>query len=58
LLKLVKGEWWLPTTKFWTDANGQFSFNGFLGEYELSLGNQKIAFALNTKGETAFLVDL
>jgi endo-1,4-beta-xylanase len=32
LLKLVKGEWWLTPTKMTTDALGQISFTGFLGE--------------------------
>jgi endo-1,4-beta-xylanase len=50
LLKLIKGEWWLPLTKFTTDANGQFTFNGFLGDYELSIGDQKTTFALREKG--------
>jgi endo-1,4-beta-xylanase len=51
LLKLVKGEWWLPSTKFITDANGQITFNGFLGEYELSIGDQKTNFSLREKGD-------
>jgi GH35 family endo-1,4-beta-xylanase len=52
LLKLVKGEWWMPPTKMTTDANGQLSFTGFLGEYEVSLADQKkTTFALNDKGD-------
>jgi hypothetical protein len=51
LLKLIKGEWWLPMTKFITDANGQITFNGFLGEYELSIGDQKTNFSLREKGD-------
>jgi endo-1,4-beta-xylanase len=58
LLKLVKGEWWLSPTKFVTDANGQFTFIGFLGDYELSLGNQKQGFSLNEKGKISVLVSL
>jgi endo-1,4-beta-xylanase len=58
LLKLVKGEWWLPPTSMTTDAVGQFMFDGFLGEYELSLGNQKAAFSLDVKGKAEIFVDL
>ena len=49
LLKLIKGEWWLAPTKMTTDANGQFSLTGFLGEYELSLGNRRATFSLTEK---------
>ena len=52
LLKLIKGEWWLVPTKMTTDANGQFSFTGFLGEYELSLDNQRATFSVTEKGES------
>jgi endo-1,4-beta-xylanase len=58
LLKLVKGEWWLAPTKMTTDANGQLSFAGFLGEYELSLGQQKVVFSLKDKGEARLSVGL
>jgi GH35 family endo-1,4-beta-xylanase len=56
LLKLVKGEWWLTPTKLTTDANGQFTFMGFLGDYELSLGDQKTNFSLTEKGVTSITV--
>jgi endo-1,4-beta-xylanase len=58
LLKLVKGEWWLAATKMATDANGQLSFAGFLGEYDLSLGRQKTTFSLKDKGEARVSVSL
>jgi hypothetical protein len=51
LLKLIKGEWWLAPTKLTTDANGQVSFAGFLGDYEVSLDRQPVAFAVTDKGE-------
>jgi endo-1,4-beta-xylanase len=35
LLKLIKGEWWTHPIKAMTDAAGNVSFNGFLGDYEL-----------------------
>lgn len=58
LLKLIKGEWWLPPTKFVTDANGQLTFNGFLGEYELSPGNRNQVFSLNKKGQALVSIQL
>jgi endo-1,4-beta-xylanase len=58
LLKLVKGEWWLPPTKFITAANGQFTFTGFLGEYELSISGQKIIFSLREKGDVLISVNI
>ena len=58
LMKLVKGEWWLPRTKFLTDANGQFTFTGFLGNYELLVGNQKTVFSLREKGDVLISVDI
>jgi len=58
LLKLVKGEWWLAPTKFVTDANGQFTFDGFLGDYELSLAKQKQGFSLSEKGQISVVVSL
>lgn len=58
LLKLVKDDWWLPPTRLTTDANGQVTFNGFLGEYELSVGTRKIPFFVKNKGETRLSVNL
>ncbi len=58
LLKLIKGEWWLAPTKMTTDANGQISFTGFLGEYEVSLDQQRVTFAVQDKGETHIAVDV
>jgi hypothetical protein len=47
---MIEGEWRLAPTMMTTDANGLFSFDGFLGEYELSVGNQKTLFSLKDKG--------
>ncbi len=57
LLKLVKGEWWLAPAKMTTDANGQFAFTGFLGDYEVSLGSRKETFSLNEKGDTRLSIN-
>jgi endo-1,4-beta-xylanase len=58
LLKLIKGEWWLAPTKMTTDANGQFTFTGFRGEYELALDNQRAAFSVIEKGESQVSVSI
>jgi GH35 family endo-1,4-beta-xylanase len=58
LLKLLKDEYWLSPTKITTDANGQFKLNGFLGEYELSIGSQKAIFSLDHNGETSLSINL
>jgi len=50
LLELVKGEWWLAPTRLRTDANGQFSFEGFQGEYEISLGDRRANFSVEQTG--------
>ncbi|GAB4494452.1 MAG: hypothetical protein Fur0016_19150 [Anaerolineales bacterium] len=55
-LKLVKGEWWFPPTRMITDSHGQVTFEGFMGEYELSLQDQKFVFALNTLPQTEISV--
>jgi endo-1,4-beta-xylanase len=58
LLKLVKGEWWLPPTTFMTDANGQISFTGFLGDYALTVGETSAAFSLENAGEAVISLAL
>jgi endo-1,4-beta-xylanase len=57
LLQLIKGDWWLAPTKMRSDANGQFSFSGFLGDYEVALGNQKTIFSLKEKGTVSVSID-
>jgi GH35 family endo-1,4-beta-xylanase len=57
LLQLVKKDWWLAPISLATDANGQFSFSGFLGDYEVSLGNQKTIFSLKEKGEARVSIE-
>jgi GH35 family endo-1,4-beta-xylanase len=58
LLKLIKGEWWLAPTKMTTDANGQLSFTGFLGEYEVALDKQRVAFDVKNKGEARITLEV
>ncbi len=58
LLKLIKGEWWLPPTRLTTDASGQLTLTGFLGDYELSIGNQRVTFSLHEKGQSSISINL
>ena len=58
LLKLIKCEWWLSPTRMTTDSNGKFVFNGFLGEYELSVGQQKYTFSVQEKVEASISISL
>jgi len=58
LLQLIKGEWWLSPTNFVTDTQGQFAINGFLGDYEMQIGNQKQGFSLREKDQISVLVSL
>ena len=58
LSKLIRGEWWLSPTRIITDASGKFVFNGFLGEYELSLDHQKYTLSVQEKGETSISISL
>jgi len=58
LSKLIRGEWWLSPTRIITDASGKFVFNGFLGEYELSLDHQKYTFSVQEKGDTSISISL
>jgi GH35 family endo-1,4-beta-xylanase len=58
LLKLVKGEWWTPLTKLFTDSNGKVQFTGSLGEYELNYAGKQASFSLTTEDAAALKVQL
>lgn len=58
LMKRIKGEWWFSPTRLTTDASGQITFTGFLGDYQVSLDNQQQTFALHNKGEAALTINL
>jgi GH35 family endo-1,4-beta-xylanase len=58
LLNLIKGEWWLPATRFTTDASGQVTFTGFLGDYELTSGGRKINFELLKNGQSDLVLEM
>jgi endo-1,4-beta-xylanase len=46
LLKLVKGEWWIGPTRFFTDENGKIEFRGFLGDYDLTCEGKQRSFSI------------
>ena len=46
LMKLIKGEWWIPSTKLTTDENGEIRFKGFPGEYKLTHYRQQKSFTV------------
>jgi GH35 family endo-1,4-beta-xylanase len=58
LFKLVKGEWWLSPTTITTDAHGQFTFAGFLGDYSLVLGDDSATFSLSQTGDVVISVNV
>ena len=50
LLKRIKGDWWTGPLKLVTDRNGHVNFRGFLGDYELTLGDTRREFTLANPG--------
>ncbi len=54
LMKLIKGEWWMPPTQIRTDEQGHIQMNCFPGEYRLSIGKQQVAFDVS-KGSAPLL---
>jgi endo-1,4-beta-xylanase len=46
LMKRIKGEWWIPTTKLCTNDRGEVQFTGFLGDYELTCCGQQDSFSM------------
>lgn len=56
LRSLIRGEWWLEPTTMRTDEEGKIRFNGFLGEYQLSVAGRTASFHLDDPGESAVTV--
>jgi GH35 family endo-1,4-beta-xylanase len=50
LMKLIKGEWWLPPTRFITDEAGMIRFSGFTGEYSVQTETGRADFIADTPG--------
>jgi GH35 family endo-1,4-beta-xylanase len=53
LHRLIKGDWWLAPTTLRTDAEGRVAFQGFLGDYQVALGDSRVPFRLDRPGEQA-----
>jgi len=58
LLKLVKGEWWMPPSGFTTDGNGKVRFSGFLGDYELTYDGRKTSFSITQENAASITVEI
>lgn len=58
LMKLIKGEWWIPPTYLTTNKNGQIQFNGFLGDYELTCRGEQESFSIAKDGVVTIKVEV
>jgi endo-1,4-beta-xylanase len=60
LAKIIKGDWWLPPTKFTTDASGRVQVKGFAGEYSLSCRGKTHTFEVgnDNPGNLVTFIDL
>lgn len=52
LRELIRGHWWTPETTLRTDEAGRISFTGYLGDYQLSLGETSGASTTGTTEPT------
>ena len=55
---LIRGSWWLQPTEMTTDAEGKLRFNGWLGDYEVTVDGAKADFALEAAGDAAVNVSV
>jgi GH35 family endo-1,4-beta-xylanase len=51
LLKLVKGEWWLPPTRLGTDSRGETRLGVIFGDYELAHESRRMKFSVEREGK-------
>jgi len=58
LMKLIKGEWWIPPTKLTTDENGKIQYSGFYGEYKIVYGSKTGAFKIAKETPLATTVNM
>jgi GH35 family endo-1,4-beta-xylanase len=49
---LIKGEWWLPETRFRTDGHGMLELSGFFGDYAVSTDGRTAGVALTAASTT------
>lgn len=50
LLKLVKGDWWLPPTRLATGSRGELRLSVFFGDYELEHEGSRVKFSVDREG--------
>lgn len=55
MLKLIKQDWW-TTNQLITDSEGNVTFTGFLGNYEVICGSTKATFELDKSGATEVII--
>jgi GH35 family endo-1,4-beta-xylanase len=58
LLGLVKGKWWLAPTTMHTDDEGNLTFRGFCGYYEISAGERRSGFTVGKQANNQIRVSL
>jgi len=58
LRKLVKEEWWLPSTDLASDVNGRIQFRACAGEYELTWNGRQVVFTLDRRAVSTEVIDL
>ena len=55
---LIKGDWWLPPTPMTTDADGRLRVSGWLGDYEITIGDRGVGFSIDRAGAASVVVRL
>ena len=58
LVKLVKGQWWTGPLKLTTDAAGEVSFHGYLGQYAIQSGGGRAEFGVARCGKELLTVSI
>lgn len=58
LMRLIKGEWWIPQTKLVTDKNGRIRICCYLGEYKLTYGRLQKSFLTSSNNALAITINV
>ena len=58
LRALIKGAWWLAPTPVTTDADGRLRVSGWLGDYEITIGDRGVGFSIDRAGAASVVVRL
>jgi endo-1,4-beta-xylanase len=56
LMKLIKGEWWIPPTRLATDHEGKIRLNAFLGAYTISQEDEQKTFEVTRENASEIRV--